>query len=117
MAERTDAEEEENQEKALLSFLTSSIQKKEEIIRQKEADLECPVCLEIPAAGARIFSCTQQHLVCSSCWPRVSQCPQCRKRYPPTPIRHRFAEKGVRELDTLTLEKIKLKREKYKLEN
>ena len=115
MTERTG--EAGNQEKALLTFLTTSIQEKEEIIRQKEADLECPVCLEIPAAGTRIFSCTQQHLVCSNCWPRVSQCPQCRKRYPPTPIRHRFAERGVGELDKLRLEKLKLKREQRKLEN
>ena len=113
MAERTG--EAGNQEKALLTFLTTSIQEKEDIIRQKEADLECPVCLEIPVAGARIFSCTQQHLVCSSCWPRVSQCPVCRKRYPTTPIRHRYAEKAVRELDTLTSEMIK--KEKNKLEN
>ena len=115
MAERTG--EARNQEKALLTFLTTSIQEKEDLIRQKEADLECPVCLEIPATGAKIFSCTQQHQVCSSCWPRVSQCPVCRKRYPPTPIRHRYAEKGVEELDKLRLEKIKLKREQRKLEN
>ena len=102
-------------------FLTTSIQEKEEIIRQKEADLECSICLEIPNAGAKIFSCTQQHLVCSTCWPQVlrdlTSCAQCGEGYPPTPIRHRFAEKGVWELDTLTMESIKLKREKHKLEN
>ena len=113
MAER--AGEERNQEKALLMFLTTSIQEKEGIIRQKEADLECPVCLEIPAAGAKIFSCTQQHMVCSSCWPCVSPVREGITGYPPTPIRNRLAEKGIRELDTLTLVNIKLKREKYKL--
>ena len=104
---------EPSQEGRLLTFLTKSIQEKDEAIKQKESDLECPVCLEIPTG--RIFSCVQQHLVCSQCRPLVSQCPQCRKRYPPTPIRHRYAEKSITELDNLKLEKIKLKKEQRKL--
>ena len=31
--------------------------------KEKESDLECPVCLE--TAGGEIFSCVEQHLVCS----------------------------------------------------
>ena len=78
-------------------------------IQEKESELECPVCLE--TAGGEIFSCVEQHLVCSQCRPRVVECPQCRQLYPPTPIRHRYAEKMVgefenlqRELQNLTLE-------------
>ena len=76
----------------LITFLTKSI-------KEKESDLECPVCLE--TAGGEIFSCIEQHLVCSQCRPRVSECPQCRQPYPPNPIRHRYAEKSVGELEKL----------------
>ena len=104
---------EPGQERRLLTFLTKSILEKEEAIQQKESDLECPVCLEIPTG--RIFSCERQHLICSSCKPRVAQCPVCRKCYPATPIRHRYAERSVHELDKLRLERIQLKKEKQKL--
>ena len=83
----------------LITFLTKSIKEKEEAIREKESDLECPVCLE--TAGGEIFSCVEQHLVCSQCRPRVVECPQCRQPYPPTPLRHRYAEKMVGELERL----------------
>ena len=76
----------------LIEFLTKSIE-------EKEKDLECPVCLE--TAGGEIFSCVEQHLVCSQCRPRVGECPQCRQPYPPTPLRHRYAEKSVGELERL----------------
>ena len=38
----------------LISFLQKSIKEKEKAIREKESDLECPVCLETvggPATG------------------------------------------------------------------
>ena len=75
-----------------VDFLLSSI-------TEKESDLECPVCLE--TAEGEIFSCVEQHLVCSQCRPRVSECPQCRHPYPPTPLRHRYAEKMAVELQNL----------------
>ena len=71
-------------------------------IKDKESELECPVCLE--TAGGEIFSCVEQHLVCSQCRPRVVECPQCRQSYPPTPLRHRYAEKIAGELETLQQE-------------
>ena len=69
-------------------------------IREKEAELECPVCLET-AVGGEIFSCIHQHLVCSQCRPRVRKCPTCRQPYPRTPLRHRYAEKMAVELQNL----------------
>ena len=60
----------ENQK--LIDFIAKSIEK-------KEAELECPVCFEI--AEAPIFMCQQQHLICSSCQPRVTSCPECREPY------------------------------------
>ena len=56
----------------LIAFLTKSID-------EKEKALACPVCLE--TAEAPIFMCLQQHLVCSSCQPRVTSCPECREAY------------------------------------
>merc|ERR1719509_670328 len=46
-------------------------------IRAKESELECPVCLEV--ACAPIFGCDDQHIICSSCRPKVSVCPECRE--------------------------------------
>ena len=88
-----------SEKQRIVSFLSKTIKEKEEAIKEKESDLECPVCLE--TAGGQIFSCTEQHLVCSQCRPRVRKCPQCRQSYPPTPLRHRYAEKSVRELQRL----------------
>ena len=88
-----------SEKQKLISFLTRTIKEKEEAIRERESDLECPVCLQ--TAGGEIFSCAEQHLVCSQCRPRVTECPQCRQPYPPTPIRHRYAEKSVRQLERL----------------
>lgn len=39
-------------------------------IKEKECELECPVCQET----AEIYSCPEQHLLCSSCRPRVAEC-------------------------------------------
>ena len=100
----TEEEEEKEEEKEstanqkLISFLTKSIEEKEEAIKVKQSDLECPVCLE--TAEGEIFCCIQQHLVCSQCRPRVVECPQCRQPYPPTSLRHRYAEKSVGDLNS-----------------
>ena len=83
----------------LISFIQKSKKEKEAAIREKESDLECPVCLE--TAGGEIFCCIQQHLVCSQCRPRLVECPQCRQPYPPNPIRHRYAEKIAVEVERL----------------
>ena len=93
----------------LISFLTKTIKEKEKAIREKESDLECPVCLE--TAGGKIFCCVEQHLVCSRCRPRLVECPQCRQPYPPTPLRHRYAEKYVGELESLQRDLEKLTKE------
>ena len=72
----------------LIDFMAKSIER-------KEAELECPVCLEI--AEATMFMCQQQHLICSSCQPRVTSCPECREEYQ-KPRRHRYAERDAGEL-------------------
>ena len=71
----------------LLDFLTNSI-------KEKENDLECPVCLEI--ATIPIYSCQESHLICSTCRPKVVECPECRIEYRDNGVlrRHRYAEKN-----------------------
>ena len=64
----------------LLDFMAKSI-------KEKEADLECPVCME--TAEAPIFMCQEMHLICSSCRPKVKECPECRVAYQGAPRRHR----------------------------
>ena len=76
----------------LINFLTKSIE-------EKEAWLECPVCLE--TAKAPIFMCQQQHLVCFKCRPSLVSCPECREPYQGLPRRHRYAERDAEELGKL----------------
>ena len=40
----------------------------QQAIKDKERDLECPVCLE--TATSPIFSCPESHVICSECRPR-----------------------------------------------
>ena len=41
----------------------------EKQISEKEKELECPVCLEV--VGAPIFMCSELHLICMNCRPKV----------------------------------------------
>ena len=47
-------------------------------IKEMEEELECPVCLEVSKA-APIFKCSDDHLICKECRPKVGECPQCRE--------------------------------------
>ena len=79
----------------LLDFLATSI-------KEKESDLECPVCFE--TADIPIFMCSEMHLICSTCKPKVRECPECRVPYTGAPKRHRYAEKTAEELKKLRKE-------------
>ena len=76
----------------LIAFLVKSI-------KEKEAALECPVCLE--TVKAPIFMCQQQHLVCFKYQPRLASCPKCRETYQEQPGRHRYAERDAEELEKM----------------
>jgi len=68
-------------------------------IIEKEKELECPVCLEV--ACSPIFMCSEQHLICSTCRQKLSNCPECRVGYRGKQRRHRYAEKTAEELERL----------------
>jgi len=38
--------------------------------------LECPVCIELPKTP--VYQCSNGHLVCNSCYSKISNCPICR---------------------------------------
>jgi len=80
----------------LIEFIESKIEAKEE-------ELACPVCLEV--ASPPIFTCSDLHLICSDCKPKVSICPECREPYPEKAKRHRYAEKAAEELAGLMEER------------
>eukprot|EP00092_Neocalanus_flemingeri_P000379 GFUD01000403.1.p1 GENE.GFUD01000403.1~~GFUD01000403.1.p1 ORF type:complete len:806 (+),score=225.30 GFUD01000403.1:35-2419(+) len=71
-------------------------------IKEKEADLECPVCFE--TADIPIFMCSEMHLICCRCRPKIRECPECRLPYTGAAKRHRFAEKTAGELGKLKKE-------------
>jgi len=75
--------------KELLDFIDNQIS-------EKEKELECPVCLEV--AESPIFMCSELHLICCNCRPKVKACPECRIEYEGKPKRHRYAEKTAEEL-------------------
>ena len=78
----------ERKEPSLLEYLDSQID-------EKERELECPVCLL--EAEPLIFTCPEQHLICSNCRPKVKACPLCKLKYDKS-RRHRYAEKTSEEL-------------------
>ena len=74
----------------------------DEMIRKREEELTCPVCLE--TATVPIFSCSESHLICSKCLPdlpKPSKCPICRKKFGRNPKRNRLAETWLEELQDL----------------
>ena len=77
------------------SFLTFL----DDTIREKEKELECPVCLE--EAGAPVYKCPNDHLLCQNCVHKLKDCPKCRRKLPKTPLKHRYAENIVDELQRL----------------
>ena len=96
--EKIEPEPKKKERVSFIKFMVKSIKEKEEA-------LTCPVCLE--TAYAPIFMCQQMHLICSSCRPWLSVCPECRQKYKGHQ-RHRYAEQDVEEL-------IKLKKELSKV--
>jgi len=77
-------------------------------IKKKEKELECPVCLVI--ANTPIFMCSEQHLICGACRPKVSHCPMCRVKYKGKNRRHRYAEKIEEEINELKEKKAQVKK-------
>ena len=77
-------------------------------IVEKEKELMCPVCLEV--ACSPIFMCSEQHLICSTCRPKLSNCPECRVVYTGKNRRHRYAEKTAEELERLRGQKDKVQK-------
>ena len=76
-------------------------------IQEKETELECPVCFE--TVSSPIFMCSEMHLICSSCYPRLKKCPECREKYKKkTPKIHRYAEKSAEELNFMRNEITKI---------
>jgi len=71
-----------------------------ESVVEKETLLECPVCYQ--TASPPIYKCTNEHLICSGCLPRVnSKCPTCRAGFPRNERIFRLAEENWRELQKL----------------
>ena len=47
------------------------------------SEFDCPVCFELMSAPKRIFSCSNDHYICSLCLtdPKIMICPQCREDF------------------------------------
>lgn len=71
----------------------------QEAIVDRESNLECPVCYQV--ASPPIYKCYGEHLICSSCLPRVKNCPTCRSGFSKSDKKFRLAEGNWRELQKL----------------
>ena len=86
------AREEANQEE--LREIREELRRKQEAVAQfqdkesapesltpytNQSSPECPVCYEMMAPPQRIFQCSNGHLICGGCRPRLEGCPKCRK--------------------------------------
>ena len=67
-------------------------------IEAKESDLECPVCFEVSATP--IYSCNEQHIICSDCRPKVSIRLKSITNFPPHILR--FRSQSVPSAEKLT---------------
>ena len=72
-------------------------------ISDMEDELECPVCFEV-SDTAPIFKCSEDHLMCRSCRPRLSVCPLCRAQLGHKYQRFRGAERLAERLQALRTE-------------
>merc|ERR1740137_51114 len=70
-----------------------------ETIAKKESDLTCPVCYLV--ASPPVYKCPREHLICSSCLPRLRTCPTCRSGFSKNDKIFRLAEENWRELQKL----------------
>lgn len=60
------------------------------------AEFECPVCLELPKVGSKIYQCRSGHIICETCNERLDVCPTCRAKL--DSIRSIIAEKSIAQL-------------------
>ena len=67
------------------------------------------MCLE--TARVPIYTCSEQHIICSCSSDKVANCPQCREELTRPLKRHRYAEREVEELASLREELAELKEE------
>ena len=58
-------------------------------VASKVEELECPVCFT--TCSPPIYTCPNQHLVCSTCRPHLATCPECRVTYGGQMRVHRYS--------------------------
>ena len=63
--------------------------------------LECPVCTDKIKSGP-IYQCTNGHITCRNCIPKLESCPICRNNS--TPVRNLKLEQIVQKLNSIQLE-------------
>lgn len=67
-----------------------------------EAELECPVCFEVPMPPQKIFQCSKGHTICQDCYNKLQtkKCPGCREDWNNSnwPGRNLMAETMIRNL-------------------
>jgi len=89
------------------SFGSLELQQVEERIAAKVEELECPVCLT--TCSPPIYTCSNQHLLCSTCRPQLTTCPVCRVVLGDELRVHRWAERDARELDQLRSDRFRMR--------
>jgi len=94
---RSTKKELEDQLKVILSLRDKSSQNMKRKFQEEEEEEapECPVCMTEMLPPKMIFQCSEGHLVCSDCKPRLEACATCRDQNGYIG-RNRYAENRIR---------------------
>jgi len=93
------------------SLELQQLQQLERRIATKLEELECPVCFT--TCSPPIYTCPNQHLVCSTCRPQLTTCPECRVTYGGQMRVHRYAERDAREVEEMRRDVTTLRKSLY----
>ena len=52
-----------------------------DVVDNLKSILECPVCYKTPKKTKTLGVCTNGHIICDECLPKVSACPVCRAKF------------------------------------
>jgi hypothetical protein len=63
-------------------------------------EFECPVCFEPMISPKKIYSCSNDHYICSICLsdPKITHCPQCREDFAKTTPTRRISSERIARL-------------------
>jgi hypothetical protein len=80
----------------------ASLKKKKTMERSLKSNFECLICASLPKevdGNLHIYSCSNHHLLCQGCLPKLKKCPLCEQNFSTQPAkRNPTAERAVAQM-------------------